>query len=105
MLQDVSAEAVTGSGKTLAFVVPVVEMIIAKMKSGDPVGKRDVVALIVSPTRELAAQIADVVDSFLEELNSGVEEDGKRKVPNSVWVQSGEALRFEAELVCKLTLF
>ena len=80
MSQDVSAEAVTGSGKTLAFVVPVVEMIIAKMKSGDPVGKRDVVALIVSPTRELAAQIADVVDSFLEELNSGIEGDGKRKV-------------------------
>ena len=105
MLQDVSAEAVTGSGKTLAFVVPVVEMIIAKMKSGDPVGKRDVVALIVSPTRELAAQIADVVDSFLEELNSGIEEDGKRKVPNSVWVQIGEASRFEAELVCKLTSF
>ena len=80
MLQDVSAEAVTGSGKTLAFVVPVVEMIIAKMKSGDPVGKRDVVALIVSPTRELAAQIADVVDSFLEELNRGIEEDGRRQV-------------------------
>ena len=71
----------TGSGKTLAFVVPVVEMIVAKMKSGsDPVGKRDVVALIVSPTRELAAQIADVVDSFLEELNKGIEEDGRRQV-------------------------
>ena len=96
----------TGSGKTLAFVVPVIEMIVAKMKSGsDPVGKRDVVALIVSPTRELAAQIADVVDSFLEELNSGIEGDGKRKVPNSVWFQIGEASRFEAELVCKLTSF
>ena len=29
--------------------------------------------------RELAAQIADVVDSFLEELNSGIE-DGKRYI-------------------------
>ena len=71
----------TGSGKTLAFVVPVIEMIVAKMKGGsDPVGKRDVVALIVSPTRELAAQIADVVDSFLEELNRDIEEEGRRQV-------------------------
>ena len=55
LFQDVSAEAVTGSGKTLAFVVPVVEMIAAKIKSRtDPVGKRDVVALIVSPTREIS---------------------------------------------------
>ena len=77
--KDVSAEAVTGSGKTLAFVVPVVEMISAKMKSGDPIAARDVAALIVSPTRELAVQIADVVDLFLEELN-GAEEKGRRRV-------------------------
>jgi len=76
--KDVSAEAVTGSGKTLAFVIPVVEMISAKMKSGDPFGTRDVAALIVSPTRELAVQIVDVVDSFLEELNGAVEEKGRR---------------------------
>ena len=55
LFQDVSAEAVTGSGKTLAFVVPVVEMIAEKMKSrSDPVGRRDVLALIVSPTREVS---------------------------------------------------
>ena len=78
--EDVSAEAVTGSGKTLAFVIPVVEMISAKMKSGDPFGTRDVAALIVSPTRELAVQIVDVVDSFLEELNGAVEEKGRRRV-------------------------
>ena len=34
--------------------------------------------------RELAAQIADVVDSFLEELNRGIEEDGRRQVLDPV---------------------
>ena len=98
-LQDVSAEAVTGSGKTLAFVVPVVEMIVAKMKSkSDSFGKRDVIALIVTPTRELAAQIADVVDSFLEGLNSGIEGDGRRKVTDSVRILTLVAL-FTSELI------
>ena len=60
--KDVAVEAVTGSGKTLAFVIPVVEMLI---KRTSPWTKGEVGALVISPTRELATQIASVFAPFL----------------------------------------
>lgn len=48
---DVLAKAKTGTGKTLAFLIPVIERA-AKRRT------RGVSGLIVSPTRELAQQIA-----------------------------------------------
>jgi len=39
---------VTGSGKTLSFVIPVLEKILRRDK---PLGKREIGAIIVSPTR------------------------------------------------------
>ncbi|MDQ6772276.1 MAG: DEAD/DEAH box helicase, partial [Candidatus Dormibacteraeota bacterium] len=58
--RDVVIAAPTGSGKTLAFLVPLVEGI------GAPgAGPR---ALIVTPTRELALQVSEV----LEDLDHGV---------------------------------
>lgn len=60
--KDVSVDACTGSGKTLAFVIPIVEKIRAlslpKKKS------HHVVALVLSPTRELASQIYTVLEAF-----------------------------------------
>lgn len=50
--RDVCGRAPTGSGKTLAFGIPVV----ARVKRARPGSPR---ALILVPTRELAAQIAD----------------------------------------------
>ncbi|MDQ6637197.1 MAG: DEAD/DEAH box helicase [Candidatus Dormibacteraeota bacterium] len=58
--EDCVIEAPTGSGKTLAYLLPLVEGIGAQRT-----GPR---ALIVSPTRELALQIAEV----LETLDHGV---------------------------------
>jgi len=49
--QDVIGAAKTGSGKTLAFALPVVQTL-----SVDPYG---IYALVLTPTRELAIQIAD----------------------------------------------
>lgn len=63
--KDVAAEAVTGSGKTIAFVIPVVELL---KKRESPWKKLEVGALIVSPTRELAQQIYEVVQSFVKEI-------------------------------------
>ncbi|RPB24892.1 DEAD-domain-containing protein [Terfezia boudieri ATCC MYA-4762] len=76
--KDVVVEAVTGSGKTLAFLIPVVERL---LRSGglkdvveDGVGKNgpertrkrgQVGAVIISPTRELAMQIHNVLLSLL----------------------------------------
>ncbi|XP_068211865.1 probable ATP-dependent RNA helicase DDX49 [Palaemon carinicauda] len=49
--RDVIGAAKTGSGKTLAFVIPILEKL-----SMDPYG---IFALVLTPTRELAYQIAD----------------------------------------------
>ncbi|XP_039429486.1 probable ATP-dependent RNA helicase DDX55 homolog [Culex pipiens pallens] len=69
--KDVAAEAVTGSGKTLAFVVPLVELLLKRQRDS-AWKKAEVGAIIVSPTRELATQISDVLGQFL-----GHEELGK----------------------------
>jgi primosomal protein N' len=51
--KDVAVQAVTGSGKTLAFVIPCIEMILRRTTL---LSSRQVGALILSPTRELAQQ-------------------------------------------------
>ncbi|KAL4779869.1 P-loop containing nucleoside triphosphate hydrolase protein [Aspergillus varians] len=60
--KDVVVEAVTGSGKTLSFLVPVVEKL---LRLDEPLKKHHVGAIIVSPTRELATQIYNVLLSLL----------------------------------------
>ena len=59
--RDVVGLAQTGTGKTAAFVLPILERI-----SQGPRGK--VRALIIAPTRELAGQINEVVDSLGKSL-------------------------------------
>jgi superfamily II DNA/RNA helicase len=49
--RDVFGQAQTGSGKTLAFALPIIERIEG--------GRREPRALIMVPTRELAAQVAE----------------------------------------------
>ncbi|KAM0428944.1 hypothetical protein ACHAPT_006747 [Fusarium lateritium] len=61
--KDVVVEAVTGSGKTLAFLIPLVQKL---LRLGEPTKKHHVAAIIVSPTRELAAQIHTVLLSLLQ---------------------------------------
>ncbi|KAG8741077.1 ATP-dependent rRNA helicase spb4 [Ceratobasidium sp. 428] len=61
--KDVVVEAVTGSGKTLAFVIPIIEKLIRRET---PLRKNEVGALIISPTRELAAQIHSIFQLFLD---------------------------------------
>ena len=57
--RDVIGQARTGSGKTLAFSLPLIEVVDPRMKA--------VQALVLTPTRELAVQVAQVV----EELGRG----------------------------------
>ncbi|KAF2181042.1 DEAD-domain-containing protein [Zopfia rhizophila CBS 207.26] len=52
---DVIGKASTGSGKTLAFGIPILESFLASRLK--PSGQRPPLALIVSPTRELAHQL------------------------------------------------
>lgn len=51
--RDLVAEAKTGSGKTLAFAIPIVERVVTS--------RRFVQALVLTPTRELAEQVAGEV--------------------------------------------
>ena len=60
--KDVAVEAVTGSGKTLAFVIPIVEILAKRERDW---AKHEVGALVVTPTRELATQIAGVFEIFV----------------------------------------
>ncbi|KFM82011.1 ATP-dependent RNA helicase DDX55, partial [Stegodyphus mimosarum] len=62
--KDVVVEAVTGSGKTLAFLIPVFEI----LQRRAPFKKHDVAALIISPTRELALQTAELTNLFLKHV-------------------------------------
>lgn len=63
--KDVCAEAVTGSGKTLAFLIPILEILLNR---STPLKKHEVGALIISPTRELASQIDEVLTKFLQNI-------------------------------------
>ena len=57
---DLMAAAQTGTGKTAAFTLPALQML---KNSGRP-GPKDVSCLILTPTRELAAQIADGIRAY-----------------------------------------
>ncbi|KGL89387.1 ATP-dependent RNA helicase DDX55, partial [Charadrius vociferus] len=59
--KDVAAEAVTGSGKTLAFVIPILEIL---LRREEKLKKMQVGAIIITPTRELAIQIDEVLSCF-----------------------------------------
>lgn len=56
--QDVLGLARTGTGKTAAFALPILEAVLRRSDGDGPV------ALVLAPTRELAAQIADDIEQL-----------------------------------------
>jgi ATP-dependent RNA helicase RhlE len=63
--RDVMAGAQTGTGKTAGFTLPLLERLMA---AGAPNGRRHVRALILTPTRELAAQVGESVRTYGKHL-------------------------------------
>jgi len=57
--KDVMAAAQTGTGKTAGFVLPILQMLEQNPRTGK--GPR---VLILTPTRELAAQVHDSVNLY-----------------------------------------
>jgi len=58
---DILAGAQTGTGKTAGFTLPLLQ----RLNAAQPVrGKRPVRALVLTPTRELAAQVADSITAY-----------------------------------------
>jgi len=60
--KDVLARARTGTGKTLAFLLPAIEVI---AKDVDAMSGQNVGIMVISPTRELATQIANQAEALL----------------------------------------
>ena len=64
--RDIMGGAQTGTGKTAGFTLPVLQRL---METGKPEkGRRPVRALVLTPTRELAAQVADSVLTYGKHL-------------------------------------
>jgi len=55
--RDLLGCAQTGTGKTAAFAIPILQHL--SQPHNEPAGRRKIKALIITPTRELATQIAD----------------------------------------------
>ena len=60
--QDVLASAQTGTGKTAAFALPIIEQLLKHKASTVPVVR----ALILTPTRELAKQVAENIREYTQ---------------------------------------
>ena len=58
--KDVMGAAQTGTGKTAGFTLPILE----RLSKGKPAGSNQVRALILTPTRELAAQVNESVTTY-----------------------------------------
>ncbi len=62
--RDVMAAAQTGTGKTAGFTLPMLQL----LKDGPKVGSNQARALVLTPTRELAAQVAESVREYGQHL-------------------------------------
>ncbi|MDO6428549.1 DEAD/DEAH box helicase [Thalassotalea sp. 1_MG-2023] len=85
--KDVMAAAQTGTGKTAGFTLPIIE----KLLKGKPARANEVRALILTPTRELAAQVASNVATYGQhtKLRANVVFGGVKINPQMMKLRSG----------------
>ncbi|KAJ1916903.1 ATP-dependent RNA helicase dbp4 [Tieghemiomyces parasiticus] len=87
--RDILGAAITGSGKTLAFLIPLLEILYReRWTTEDGLG-----ALIISPTRELAVQIFEVLHTI-----------GKRHTFSAGLIIGGKSLKDEQERICRMNI-
>ncbi|KQV46014.1 DEAD/DEAH box helicase [Duganella sp. Root336D2] len=67
---DVLGQAQTGSGKTAAFALPLLHALLESGGAGS--GQRKLYALVLAPTRELAAQVGETLRGLASHLPSPV---------------------------------
>ncbi|KAF8948685.1 ATP-dependent RNA helicase dbp4 [Haplosporangium gracile] len=87
--KDILGAAKTGSGKTLAFLVPMIEMLY-RQRWGPQDGLG---ALIISPTRELAVQIFEVLRKI-----------GREHSFSAGLIIGGKDWKIERELITKMNI-
>ncbi|UYA59858.1 ATP-dependent RNA helicase RhlE [Pectobacterium sp. F1-1] len=66
--RDLMASAQTGTGKTAGFTLPLLQLLTSREALHKGKGRRPVRALILTPTRELAAQIDENVKAYSKYL-------------------------------------
>ena len=62
--RDVMGAAQTGTGKTAGFSLPIIQQLLPHANSSASPARHPVRALILTPTRELADQVADNVKAY-----------------------------------------
>ena len=91
--RDVFIQAQTGSGKTLAFLLPIIQDLLPLSSHSYIDRSIGTLAIIIAPTRELAKQISDVLESLLQlrlRLADEIPDDGESPVPRLTrWLVSG----------------
>jgi len=89
--QDLLAGAQTGTGKTAAFTLPVLHLLSQREAGKNRFGGKAIRALVLTPTRELAAQVEESVRDYGKhlQLNSAVIFGGVGMNPQINRVQKG----------------
>lgn len=67
--KDVCVDAETGSGKTLSYLIPIAQTILFNKRAKPSAAVR---ALVIAPTRELAAQVHTVAAQLFDALPGGL---------------------------------
>ena len=66
--RDLMAAAQTGTGKTAGFTLPMLQLLAQSQEQGRKVQSNHIRALVLTPTRELAAQVAENVGMYSKYL-------------------------------------
>jgi superfamily II DNA/RNA helicase len=86
---DVQGQAQTGSGKTAAYALPLLQHLLEKPQ---PSGPREVRALVLVPTRELAQQAGDLLRDVIRHLPARTEGYLGRGLPKVAVVFGGVSI-------------
>jgi ATP-dependent RNA helicase RhlE len=89
--RDVMGAAQTGTGKTAGFSLPIIQMLLAHANPSMSPARHPVRALVLTPTRELAVQVAENVKAYAQHtpLRSTVVFGGMDMKPQTIILRGG----------------
>ncbi len=89
--RDVMGAAQTGTGKTASFSLPIIQLLLKHANASASPARHPVRALILTPTRELADQVADNVKAYSRytPLRSAVVFGGVDMAPQTAALRAG----------------
>jgi superfamily II DNA/RNA helicase len=89
--RDVMGAAQTGTGKTAGFSLPIIQLLLAHASSSASPARHPVRALVLTPTRELADQVAENVKAYCRftPLRSTVVFGGVDMAPQTAALRAG----------------